>query len=197
MDHVLATGADLNVLVVDNELYANTGGQSSKATPKGAVVQFAAAGKKTAKKDLGLLAMSYRDIYVAKVALGANMNHLIKVIKEAEAYDGPSLIVAYSPCINHGITKGMAYATKQQKEAVESNYWQLYHYNPELIAKGENPFKMDSKEPSKSYREFLMSENRYASLLRRSPEEGEELLDASEEDARQTYKRYKELSEED
>ena len=195
LDHVLATGADVNVLVVDNELYANTGGQSSKATPKGAVVQFAAAGKKTAKKDLGLLAMSYRDIYVAKVALGANMNHLIKVIKEAEAYDGPSLIVAYSPCINHGITKGMAYATKQQKEAVESNYWQLYHYNPELIAKGENPFKMDSKEPTKSYREFLMSENRYASLLRRSPEEGEELLDASEEDARQTYKRYKELSE--
>ncbi|MDQ0508187.1 pyruvate-ferredoxin/flavodoxin oxidoreductase [Peptoniphilus ivorii] len=196
LDHVLATGADVNVLVVDNELYANTGGQSSKATPKGAVVQFAAAGKKTAKKDLGLLAMSYRDIYVAKVALGANMNHLIKVIKEAEAYDGPSLIVAYSPCINHGLSKGMAFATKQQKEAVESNYWQLYHYNPELIAKGENPFIMDSKEPNKSYREFLMSEVRYASLLRRSPEEGEELLDASEEDAKQTYKRYKDLAEE-
>lgn len=124
------------------------------------------------------------------------MNHLIKVIKEAEAYDGPSLIVAYSPCINHGLSKGMMYATQQQKEAVESNYWQLYRYNPDLIKEGKNPFILDSKEPSKSYREFIMSENRYASLLRRSPEEGEELLDASEEDARQTYERYKELAEE-
>ena len=141
--------------------------------------------------------MSYRNIYVAKVALGADMNQLVKVIKEAEAYDGPSVIIAYSPCINHGIVKGMSIATRHQKEAVEANYWQLYHYDPRKIAKGENPFQLDSKEPSKPYRDYLMSEVRYASLLREFPEEGEKLLEGSEFDADQVYNRYKDLDKEE
>ena len=195
LDHVLAMNEDLNVLVVDNELYANTGGQSSKATPRGAVVQFAAAGKQTAKKDLGLLAMSYKDVYVAKVALGADMNQLVKVIKEAEAYKGPSLIIAYSPCINHGLTKGMSHATIQQKDAVDANYWQLYRYNPELAKEGKNPFIMDSKAPTKSYRDYIMGEVRYSSLLRRWPKRGDELLNESESDAKIMLETYKELAE--
>lgn len=197
LDHVLASGADLNVLIVDNELYANTGGQSSKATPRGAVVQFAASGKKTAKKDLGQMMMSYGNIYVAKAALGADMNQLVKVIKEAEAYNGPSIIICYSPCINHGIMKGMGCATRHQKHAVEANYWQLYHYDPRKAAKGENPFQLDSKAPSKSYRDYLMSEVRYNSLLREFPEEGEELLEGSEVDADRMYNRYKDLEDEE
>lgn len=191
LDHVLASGEDVNILVVDNELYANTGGQASKSTPKGSIVQFAAGGKKTAKKDLGLLAMAYKDVYVAKIALGANMNQAIKAIKEAEEYPGTSLIVAYSPCINHGIVKGMSHATREQKDAVEAGYWHLYRYNPLLEKEGKNPFILDSKDPTRPYNEFLQGENRYASLLRKFPEEGVQLLEDSGKDAEETLKIYK------
>ncbi len=148
LDHVLCTGEDVNVLVVDTEVYSNTGGQSSKATPVGAVAQFAASGKKTDKKDLGSLFMTYGNIYVAQVAMGANPNQLVRVLKEAEAYPGPSLVIAYAPCISHGIVKGMAYAQPEAKLAVESGYWVLYHYNPLYRKQGKNPFVLDSKEPS-------------------------------------------------
>lgn len=195
LDHVLATGEDINVLVVDNEVYANTGGQSSKATPTGAVALFAASGKKAAKKDLGLMAMAYQNVYVAKVALGANMNHLIKVIKEAEAYKGPSIIIAYAPCITHGIVKGMKYSVRQSKEAVESGYWNLYRYKPDLIKEGKNPFIMDSKEPTKPYKDFTMSEVRFSSLFRTFPEEGEKLLSEAEKEANDKYEMYKNMAE--
>ncbi|MDD4389556.1 MAG: thiamine pyrophosphate-dependent enzyme, partial [Eubacteriales bacterium] len=195
VDHILASGEDVNILVVDNEVYANTGGQSSKATPKGAVAKFASSGKKTTKKDLGLIAMAYKNVYVAKVALGANMSQLIKVIKEAESYNGPSLIIAYAPCINHGITKGMNYSVKQSKDAVDSGYWNLYHYNPELMEEGKNPFVLDSKEPTKSYKDFIMSEVRYASLFRTFPQEGEKLSDEAEKEVIENTEMYKSLSE--
>jgi len=195
LDHVLASGEDVNVLVVDNELYANTGGQSSKATPTGAVALFASSGKKTAKKDLGLIAMAYKNVYVAKVALGANMNQLVKVLKEAEAYKGPSIIIAYTPCINHGISKGMNSSVRESKEAVESGYWNLYHYNPDLIEEGKNPFVLDSKEPDKSYKDFAMGEVRYSSLFRKFPEEGEKLLSEAEKNAKENYNMYKVMSE--
>lgn len=195
LDHVLASGEDVNVLVVDNEVYANTGGQSSKATPTGAVALFASSGKKTAKKDLGLMAMAYKNVYVAKVALGANMNQLVKVIKEAESYKGPSIIIAYTPCINHGISKGMKCSVKQSKEAVESGYWNLYHYNPDLINEGKNPFVLDSKEPEKSYQEFAMGEVRYSSLFRTFPKEGKKLLTEAEKEAKYNYEMYKNMAE--
>lgn len=195
VDHILASGEDVNIMVVDNELYANTGGQSSKSTPKGAVAKFASSGKKTTKKDLGLIAMAYKDVYVAKVALGANMNQLVKAIKEAEAYKGPSLIIAYAPCINHGIVKGMSYSVKQTKDAVDSGYWNLYRYNPDLIEEGKNPFIQDSKEPTKSYRDFIMSEVRYASLFRSFPEEGEKLAEEAEKEVKADVEMYKGLAE--
>ena len=195
LDHVLASGEDVNILIVDTEVYSNTGGQSSKATPVGAVAQFAASGKKTAKKDLGLLAMSYGYVYVAQVAMGADQAQLIKAMKEAEAYKGPSIIIAYAPCINHGIVKGMGCAQEEAKRAVEAGYWFLYRYNPELKEQGKNPFTLDSKEPSKDFREFLMGEVRYASLLRAFPESGEKLLQQAETGSKEKYLSYKTMAE--
>lgn len=194
LDHVLASGENVNVLVVDTEVYSNTGGQSSKATPLGAVAQFAASGKKTVKKDLGMLAMTYGYIYVAQVAMGANQTQLIKALEEAESYPGPSLVIAYAPCINHGIKKGMAYAQLESKEAVESGYWHLYRYNPLLKKEGKNPFILDSKEPSKSYKDFTMGEVRYSSLLRAFPEIADQLFEDAEIAAKEKYNQYKAMS---
>ncbi|NMA95115.1 MAG: pyruvate:ferredoxin (flavodoxin) oxidoreductase, partial [Clostridiales bacterium] len=195
LDHVLASGEDVNVLVFDTEVYSNTGGQSSKATPAAAVAKFAASGKRIEKKDLGLMAMSYGYVYVAQVAMGANMNQVIRAITEAEKYDGPSLIIAYSPCINHGIRRGMGKAQDQMKLAVESGYWHLYRYNPELKDEGKNPFILDSKEPTASFRDFLMGESRYTSLVRTFPEVADELFEKAERDAKERYAEYKRLAE--
>lgn len=195
LDHVLATGEDLNVLVVDTEVYSNTGGQASKATPIGAVAQFAASGKRSVKKDLGMLAMSYGNIYVAQVALGASPAQLIKALKEAEAYKGPSLIIAYAPCINHGISKGMKSVQEECKLAVESGYWHLYRYNPDLKKEGKNPFILDSKEPTKDYYDFLMGEVRYSSLTRTFPEQAEILLKEAEKAAKEKYENYKKMAQ--
>ncbi|HWR42544.1 pyruvate:ferredoxin (flavodoxin) oxidoreductase [Sporomusa sp.] len=194
LDHVLASGEDVNILVVDTEVYSNTGGQSSKATPIGAVAQFAASGKKLQKKDLGMLAMTYGYVYVAQVAMGANQAQLIKALKEAESYKGPSLIIAYAPCISHGLTKGMGYAQLEAKNAVEAGYWHLYRYNPLLKKEGKNPFVLDSKEPQASFRDFLMGEVRYSSLLRSFPEEAEVLFTVAEKAALEKYEAYKNLA---
>ncbi len=195
LDHVLASGVDVNVLIVDTEVYSNTGGQSSKATPIGAVAQFAAGGKPTVKKDLGMLAMSYGYIYVAQVALGANPAQLIKALKEAEAYNGPSLIIAYAPCINHGISKGMANAQLEAKLAVDAGYWHLYRYNPDLKKEGKNPFILDSKEPTMDYNEFIMGEVRYSSLVRTFPETAEVLLKEAADYAKEKYESYRSMAE--
>ena len=195
VDHVLASGEDVNVLVVDTEVYSNTGGQSSKATPTGAVAQFAAAGKVTKKKDLGLMMTSYGYVYVASIAMGADKNQALKAIKEAEAYPGPSLIIAYAPCINHGIRTGMGTSIEEEKKAVETGYWNLYRYNPSLKEEGKNPFILDSKEPTKPYREFLDGEVRYTSLKKLFPERAESLFNLAEEQAKDRYESYKKLSE--
>lgn len=194
LDHVLALGEDLNMLVLDTEVYSNTGGQSSKATPTGAVAKFAAAGKRIRKKDLGRMAMTYGYVYVAQIAMGANMNHTIRTILEAESYPGPSLIIAYSPCINHGIRSGMGSSILQEKRAVEAGYWHLYRYNPLLKTAGKNPFTLDSKEPSSSFREFLMSEVRYSSLERTFPDVAEELFSKAEADAAERLREYQLLA---
>jgi pyruvate-ferredoxin/flavodoxin oxidoreductase len=175
IDHVMATGEDINLLVMDTEVYSNTGGQSSKATPTGSVAKFAASGKKTPKKDMGQMMMSYGYVYVASVAMGANKQQMMKAILEAESYDGPSMILAYSPCINQGILAGMGKSQEEEKLAVQSGYWPLYRYNPTLKAQGENPFILDSKEPDGSLRKFLEGEIRFASLTRTFPEEAEKL----------------------
>jgi pyruvate-ferredoxin/flavodoxin oxidoreductase len=175
IDHVLASGEDVNVIVFDTEVYSNTGGQSSKATPTGSVAKFAASGKKTPKKDMGGMMMSYGYVYVASVAMGANKNQLMKAIREAEAYDGPSLILAYSPCINQGIMVGMGKSQEEENLAVKSGYWPLYRYNPSLKAEGKNPFTLDSRKPDGSLKDFLGGEIRYASLKRTFPEEAERL----------------------
>jgi pyruvate-ferredoxin/flavodoxin oxidoreductase len=195
LDHVLASGEDVNVLVFDTEVYSNTGGQSSKSTPTGAVAQFAASGKGTKKKDLGLMAMSYGYVYVAQVAMGANQNQLIKAITEAEAYKGPSIIIAYAPCINHGISAGMSYSQLEEKKAVEAGYWHLYRYNPLLLEEGKNPFVMDSKEPSASFRDFILGEVRYSSLTRTFPERAEKLFLQAEKNAKDRYVTYKKMSQ--
>ncbi|MFU0800137.1 MAG: pyruvate:ferredoxin (flavodoxin) oxidoreductase [Xylanivirga thermophila] len=195
LDHVLASGEDVNVLVFDTEVYSNTGGQSSKATPAAAVAKFAASGKKVRKKDLGMMAMSYGYVYVAQVAMGADKNQLMKAMIEAESYKGPSLIIAYAPCINHGIKGGMGRSQNQEKRAVESGYWHLYRYNPELKDEGKNPFTLDSKEPTASFRDFIGSEVRYTSLLKTFPEHAEELFAKAEADAKERYERYKKLAE--
>ena len=195
LDHVLAMGEDINVLVLDTEVYSNTGGQSSKATPIGSVAKFAASGKKTTKKDLGLMAMSYGYVYVASVAMGANKNQLIKAIKEAESYPGPSLIIAYAPCINHGIRKGMGKSQEEEKLAVESGYWPLYRYDPRLADEGKNPFQLDYKEPNGTIRDFLMGEIRYNVLTRTFPDEAKKLHKKLEEDVNKRYKKYKEMAE--
>ena len=175
LDHVLACGEDINVMVFDTEVYSNTGGQSSKATPTGSVAKFAASGKKTPKKDMGLMMTSYGYIYVASVAMGANKNQMMKAITEAEAYDGPSLVIAYSPCINQGILAGMGKTQVEEDLAVKSGYWPLYRYNPALKAEGKNPFSLDSKKPDGTIRQFLAGEIRYASLKKTFPEEAERL----------------------
>ncbi len=195
LDHVLASGDDVNIFVVDTEVYSNTGGQSSKATPRAAVAKFAAAGKKIRKKDLGMIAMSYGYVYVAQIALGADMAQTLKVIKEAEAYKGPSLIIAYAPCINHGLKAGMTKSVQEAKKAVDSGYWHLYHFNPDLIEEGKNPFSLDSKEPSTSFREFIMGEVRYSSLLNTFPESAEELFAGAEKYAKVRYDSYKRLAD--
>lgn len=193
LDHVLASGEDVNVLVLDTEVYSNTGGQSSKATPTGAVAQFAASGKVTKKKDLGMIAMSYGYVYVAQVAMGANQNQLIKAVSEAEAYPGPSLIIAYAPCINHGLKLGMGCTQLEEKNAVEAGYWHLYRFNPKLKDEGKNPFVLDSKEPTASYRDFIMSEVRYSSLTRTFPDRAEKLFEIAEKNAKERLDSYKRL----
>ncbi|MFO7810217.1 MAG: pyruvate:ferredoxin (flavodoxin) oxidoreductase, partial [Candidatus Delongbacteria bacterium] len=196
LDHVLASGDDVNVLVMDTEVYSNTGGQSSKATPVGAVAKFAASGKKIRKKDLGMMAMTYGYVYVAQVAMGASQAQYFKAIKEAEAYPGPSLIIAYAPCINHGLRSGMGKSQKEEKLAVESGYWHLYRYNPSLEEEGKNPFTLDSKEPQwDKFQEFLKGEVRYTSLVKTFPEEAKILFDVAEENAKWRYKSYKMKSE--
>ncbi len=191
VDHVLASGMDVNILVVDTEVYSNTGGQSSKSTPVGAVAKFASSGKRIRKKDLGAIAMTYGYVYVAQVSIGASQAQLFNVLKEAEAYPGPSLIIAYAPCINHGIKGGMTRTQTVGKQAVECGYWHLWHYNPQLEEQGKNPFVMDSKEPDWSkFRDFLMKEVRYTSLQKSFPAEAEELFAAAEENAKWRYNSY-------
>jgi pyruvate-ferredoxin/flavodoxin oxidoreductase len=195
LDHVLASGEDINVLVLDTEVYSNTGGQASKSTPAGAVAKFAASGKKIRKKDLGQMAMSYGYVYVAQVSMGSSNAQYLKAIKEAEAYKGPSLIIAYSPCINHGLNNGMGKTQAQGKAAVESGYWHLYRYNPLLENEGKNPFILDSKEPDWSkFQDFLNSEVRYTSLIKTFPDQAEILFKAAEENAKWRYKSYQRLA---
>ncbi len=195
LDHVLATGEDVNVFVFDTEVYSNTGGQSSKATPLAAVAKFATSGKKVKKKDLGLIASTYGYVYVAQIAMGANMNQTLKAIAEAEAYPGPSLIIAYAPCVNHGIKSGMGSAMEEMKKAVESGYWHLWRFNPLLKEEGKNPFILDSKEPTGSFKDFLLGEVRYASLITTFPEEAEELFELAEKAAVERLESYKRLAD--
>jgi pyruvate-ferredoxin/flavodoxin oxidoreductase len=187
LDHVLASGKDINIMVFDTEVYSNTGGQSSKSTPVGAVAQFAAGGKGTKKKDLAGIAMSYGYVYVAHIAMGADMNQCVKAIAEAEAYPGPSLIIAYAPCINHGIKKGMSKAMTEEQLAVEAGYWFNFRYNPTLAGEGKDAFILDSKEPKGDYQEFLAGENRYAALKKMNPERAAELFAQSEQDSKDRY----------
>ncbi len=194
LDHVLASGIDVNIVVVDTEVYSNTGGQSSKATPIGAVAQFANAGKATAKKDLGRIAMAYGNVYVAQVAMGGNPSQLITALKEAEKHHGPSLVIAYAPCINHGLVNGMGKVQNEQKLAVECGYWPLWRYIPENKEQGKNPFVLDSKEPNGKLREFMMGEVRFSSLTRTFPERAEVLFAEAEEFTAKRYAQYQELA---
>jgi pyruvate-ferredoxin/flavodoxin oxidoreductase len=194
LDHVIASGRDVNILVLDTEVYSNTGGQSSKATPTGAVAKFAAGGKPTRKKDLGQMAMTYGYVYVASVAMGANKNQLLKAVREAESYHGPSLIIAYAPCINHGINMGLS--QEEEKRAVEAGYWTLYRFDPRIKDQGKNPLILDSKEPTGDFREFLMGEVRYSSLTRTFPEHAETLFQKAEADMRERYAAYKRMASE-
>jgi pyruvate-ferredoxin/flavodoxin oxidoreductase len=195
VDHVLAMGDDINILVMDTEIYSNTGGQSSKATQTAAVAKFAAAGKKTRKKDLGMMAISYGYVYVTQISMGANMNHTIKAITEAENYKGPSLVIAYSPCISHGIKSGMGTSMAEEKKAVESGYWHLYRYNPMLKSEGKNPFILDSKEPTKPYKDFINGEIRYSQLMKVFPDAADEMFIASEINAKERYEMYKKFAD--
>ncbi|MFZ4413371.1 MAG: thiamine pyrophosphate-dependent enzyme, partial [Bacteroidales bacterium] len=192
LDHVLASGEDINVLVMDTEVYSNTGGQSSKATPVGAVAKFAASGKRIRKKDLGAMAMTYGYVYVAQVSMGANQGQYFRALKEAEAFPGPSLIIAYAPCINHGLKNGMGKTQEEAKLAVECGYWHLFRYNPLLADEGKNPFLLDSKEPEwDKFQEFLNSEVRYSSLKKTFPAEANELFKIAQENAKWRYDGYK------
>ena len=194
VDHVLASGEDVNILVFDTEVYSNTGGQASKATPTGAIAQFAAAGKEVKKKDLAAIAMSYGYIYVAQCAMGADYNQTIKAMIEAESYHGPSLVICYAPCINHGIKTGMGTAQTEEKKAVEAGYWNMFRYDPRLTKEGKNPFTLDSKAPTASYRDFIMGEVRYNSLARQNPTRAEELFAKAEENAKEKYEKLVEKS---
>ena len=196
LDHVLASGQDINVLVMDTEVYSNTGGQSSKSTPVGAVAKFAASGKRIRKKDLGAMAMTYGYVYVAQVAMGANQAQYFKALKEAEAYPGPSLIIAYAPCINHGLRAGMGKTQEEEKKAVECGYWHTYRYNPMLEAEGKNPFTLDSKEPNwDEFQNFLKGEVRYTALMKAFPAEAADLFKAAQENAKWRYNSYKRMAE--
>jgi pyruvate-ferredoxin/flavodoxin oxidoreductase len=192
LDHVLAYGRNINVLVLDTEVYSNTGGQASKATPTGSVAKFAASGKKTAKKDLGRMAMMYGYVYVAAVAMGANANQCLKAFIEAEAHDGPSLVIAYSPCINHGID--MRLALKEEKLAVDTGYWLLYRYNPALAKEGKNPLLLDSREPKLEYQAFLDNEIRYRTLRQNYPDIAKKLFVQAAEEAKKRYEEFKKLA---
>ena len=195
LDHVLASGKNVNILVLDTEVYSNTGGQASKATPIGAIAKFAASGKRVRKKDLGLIASTYGYVYAAQVAMGADQAQTLKAIREAEAYDGPSIIIAYAPCINHGLKAGMGKSQAEEKAAVACGYWHLWRYNPELEKEGKNPFTLDSKEPDWSaFKNFLKGEVRYASVMKQYPAEAEELFQAAEDNARWRYNNYKRLA---
>ena len=195
LDHVLASGKNVNILVLDTEVYSNTGGQASKATPLGAIAKFAAAGKRVRKKDLGLIASTYGYVYAAQVAMGADQAQTLKAIREAEAYNGPSIIIAYAPCINHGLKKGMGKAQAEEAAAVECGYWHLWRYNPELEKEGKNPFTLDSKEPQwDKFKDFLKGEVRYASVMKQYPSEAEELFQAAQDNALWRYNNYKRLA---
>lgn len=189
LDHVLASGENINIFVFDTEVYSNTGGQASKASQIGQVAQFAAAGKSVKKKDLAQIAISYGYVYVAQISMGADYNQTLKAIIEAESYDGPSLIIAYAPCINHGSRNGMGKSMTTSKEAVEAGYWNLFRFDPRLEAEGENPLTIDSKPPTKSYNDFIMSEVRYSSLPLSFPERAEKLFKEAEENARIRYEK--------
>ena len=191
LDHVLATGEDINVLIVDTEVYSNTGGQSSKATPLGAVAQFCASGKKSAKKDLGAMFMSYGNIYVAQVAMGADPNQLMKALREASSYKGPSIVIAYTPCIAHGIRAGMHNVQQEMKKAVDSGYWLLYRFDPRKT----QPFTLDSKAPSMDYADFLDGETRYAALRRTFPKLAADLFAKSRENALSRFQRYASMAQ--
>ncbi len=195
LDHVIASGEDVNILIFDTEVYSNTGGQSSKATPTGAIAQFAAAGKDVKKKDLAAIAMSYGYVYVAQIAQGADYNQTMKAFIEAESYQGPSVIIAYAPCINHGIKGGMKNAQTEEKRAVQCGYWHLFRFDPRLAEQGKNPFQLDSKAPTESFQEFLLSEVRYSSLMRANPERAQELFDRAEVHAKQRYEKLAKLAE--
>ena len=189
LDHVLASGRNVNVLVLDTEVYSNTGGQASKSTPRAAVAKFAARGKATAKKDLGMLAMAYGNVYVARVAMGANDQQTLRAFLEAEAYEGPSLILAYSHCIAHGID--MRKGLDQQKLAVQTGYWPLYRYNPVLLDEGKNPLMLDSKEPTLPLEEFAYNETRYSMLLKSNEQRAETLMDLAKKDVQERWQHYR------
>ena len=195
LDHVLASGEDVNVLILDTEVYSNTGGQSSKATPTAAVAKFAAAGKPLKKKDLAAICMSYGHIYVAQVSMGANQQQFLKAIQEAESYNGPSIIIAYSPCINHGIKKGMSKSQTEMKLATECGYWPIFRYNPLLESQGKNPLQLDCKEPKWDlYQDYLMGETRYMTLKKTNPDEANELFEKNMWDAQRRWRQYKRLA---
>ena len=195
LDHVLASGEDINIMVFDTEVYSNTGGQASKSTPSGSIAKLAASGKTTKKKDLGMMAMSYGYVYVAQVAMGASQSQLLKAVKEAESYNGPSLIIAYAPCINHGLKVGMGETQLEEKRAVDAGYWHLYRHNPLLKNEGKNPFTLDSKMPTESFQDFLMGEVRYSALTRSFPKNAEILFKAAEENAKDRYDSYVKMAE--
>ena len=194
---MIASGKDVNILVLDTEVYSNTGGQSSKATPIGAIAKFAASGKRVRKKDLGLMATTYGYVYVAQIAMGADQAQTLKALREAEAYPGPSLIIAYAPCINHGLKAGMGKSQAEEEKAVKCGYWHLWRYNPALEAEGKNPFTLDSKEPEwEGFKDFLKGEVRYASVMKQYPQEAEELFQAAEDNAKWRYASYKRMAAE-
>ncbi|MBQ1213224.1 MAG: pyruvate:ferredoxin (flavodoxin) oxidoreductase, partial [Clostridia bacterium] len=194
LDHVLASGEDVNVMVFDTEVYSNTGGQASKASNIGQVAKFAAAGKPISKKDLAAIAMSYGYVYVAQIAMGADMNQTIKALTEAEAYHGPSIVIGYAPCEMHGVKGGMTNCQGEMKRAVDCGYWQMFRYNPAAKAEGKNPFTLDSKEPQADYVEFIKSETRYSSLVQQFPDRAEALFDKASEASKAKYEHLTKLA---
>ena len=195
LDHVMASGRNVNILVLDTEVYSNTGGQASKATPRAAVAKFAAGGKQIAKKDLGMIATAYGDVYVAQIALGANNTQTVKAFMEAESFDGPSLIIAYSQCIAHGID--MSTGMSHQKEAVDSGYWPLYRYDPRVVADGQHPFHLDSRKPKLDFRSFARQEARYLMLERSQPAEADRLFTLAQEDIDARWSLYEQMAQVD